>query len=115
MVTPGAQARRSTGERLHVNETTGESLPALLSRVLVPLIWELEAEQPEPASAAVWADCLRVLPQRGATLREISRLAHVSPRSTKVLAQAAERAGLTGGTDTAVRRTPSGDRASQAW
>ncbi|HVE76366.1 MAG TPA: hypothetical protein VND22_06330 [Actinomycetota bacterium] len=70
-----------------------EPLSVLVSRVLVPLVWELDDGSNE-ASLAVWADLLRVVPDEGALQQDLLALAHVSPRSMNVLVSAAVKLGL---------------------
>lgn len=96
------------------------ALSVLVSRVLVPLIWELE-EAPVGAPLVIWADLLRVVPDEGAPLqRDLLALAHVSPRSMNVLASRAERLGLVTTEQAAkagplVRPTESGRKACRTW
>lgn len=96
-----------------------EGLSVLVSRVLVPLIWDLDETSAE-APLAVWADLLRVVPSDGALQRDLLALAHVSPRSMNVLVSRAEKLGLVT-TEQAtkmgplVRCTGLGRKASRGW
>jgi hypothetical protein len=85
----------------------------------VPLVWELD-DGTIDTPLAMWADLLRVVPDRGALQRDLLALAHVSPRSMNVLVSKADRLGLVttepapkGGP--VVRRTKAGDDACRAW
>lgn len=95
-----------------------EPLSVLVARVLVPLVWQLDDES--PGSLAMWADLLRVVPEGGASERDLGGLAHVSPRSMHVLLTGAERMGFVTSEKAPkvgkfVRRTAAGVDQCRVW